>query len=76
MAEKKFVFENAMGRLEEIVKALEQGDAPLDKSLALFEEGTDLIAKCGKALDGAEQKLRLLVKTPDGPQATEFSPEE
>ena len=38
MAEKKFVFETAMKRLEEIVKTLEQGDAPLDKSLALFEE--------------------------------------
>lgn len=76
MAEKKFVFETAMKRLEEIVKALEQGDAPLDKSLALFEEGTELIRKCGQTLDNAEQKLRLLVQTPDGPQAAPFDGEE
>ena len=48
MAEKKFVFETAMKRLEEIVKMLEQGDAPLDKSLALFEEGTELIERLEK----------------------------
>ena len=76
MADKKFVFETAMKRLEAIVKALEQGDAPLDKSLALFEEGTELIRKCGTTLDAAEQKLRLLVQTPDGPQAAPFGEEE
>lgn len=75
MAEKKFVFETAMKRLEEIVRTLEQGDAPLDKSLALFEEGTELIRKCGTTLDSAEQKLRLLVKTPEGPQETDFAAE-
>ena len=40
MAEKKVTFEQAMARLEEIVKQLEQGDAPLEDALALFEEGT------------------------------------
>ena len=39
MAEKKVTFEQAMARLEEIVKQLEQGDAPLEDALALFEEG-------------------------------------
>lgn len=76
MAEKKFVFETAMKRLEAIVKVLEQGDAPLDKSLSLFEEGTELIRKCGQTLDTAEQKLRLLVQTPEGPQAAAFDGEE
>lgn len=75
MAEGKFVFEKAMKRLEEIVAALEKGDAPLDQSLSLFEEGTALIRKCGDALDGAEQKIRLLVKTPEGPAAEPFSEE-
>lgn len=75
MAEEKFVFEKAMKRLEEIVAALEKGDAPLDQSLSLFEEGTALIRKCGDALDGAEQKIRLLVKTPEGPSAEPFSEE-
>lgn len=48
MAE-KFVFETAMKRIEEIVRLLERGDAPLDQSLALFEEGAGLIKKCSSA---------------------------
>ena len=43
MAEEKLTFEQAMGRLEEIVKRLERGDAPLEESLSLFEEGTRLL---------------------------------
>jgi len=74
MAE-KFVFETAMKRLEEIVTALEKGDAPLDKSLSLFEEGTALIRKCGTALDKAEQQLKVLVRTEDGPKASDFQGE-
>lgn len=74
MAE-KFVFESAMKRLEEIVGALEKGDAPLDKSLVLFEEGTTLIRKCGAALDKAEQQLKLLTRTDAGPEETDFSDE-
>lgn len=58
----KFVFEEGMKRLEEIVRMLEKGDAPLDESLSLFEEGMGLIKKCGSSLENAEQKLSLLVK--------------
>lgn len=73
----KFVFESAMKRIEEIVRLLEQGDAPLDQSLALFEEGTGLIKKCSAALDQAEQKVEMLVKTPKGPETEPFQvPEE
>ena len=39
---KKMTFEAALARLEEIVSAMESGDAMLDKSLALFEEGVGL----------------------------------
>ncbi|MEA4921341.1 MAG: exodeoxyribonuclease VII small subunit [Clostridiaceae bacterium] len=73
---KKFVFEEAVSRLEEIVKQLEKGDVPLDKSLELFEEGTGLIKKCGSALDKAEQRVTLLVKTDNGPEETSFEEEE
>lgn len=73
----KFVFESAMKRIEEIVRLLEQGDAPLDQSLALFEEGTGLIKKCSVALDQAEQKVEMLVKAPEGPETEPFQvPEE
>jgi exodeoxyribonuclease VII small subunit len=45
---------------------LERGDAPLEQSLTLFEEGTALIKSCGKLLDGAEQKVLRLQKGEDG----------
>ncbi len=60
MAEKKLSFEQAMERLEEIVSALEKGDAPLEKALSLFEEGTALMKQCSTALDKAEQKVAKL----------------
>ena len=66
MADEKLTFEQAMGRLEEIVKRLEQGDAPLEESLARFEEGTRLLGDCSARLDGAEQKVRLLLAGPEG----------
>ena len=70
-----FVFEEAMKRLEQIVQQLEKGDAPLDQSLALFEEGTKLIKSCGTALDQAEQKLSSLVSAGDKPETAPFQPE-
>ena len=57
---KKMDFEQAMARLEEIVALLEQGEAPLADSLALFEEGTKLMRHCSALLDNAEQKVALL----------------
>lgn len=62
----KMTFEKGILRLDEIVKYLERGDAPLDKSLELFEEGTGLIRACTKMLDEAEQKVVLLTKNSDG----------
>ena len=59
-------FEASLARLDEIVKALERGQAPLDEALALFEEGTKLLGACGKQLDEAEQKVVRLMKGPDG----------
>lgn len=71
--EEKITFEKAMGRLEEVVRLLEAGDAPLDNSLALFEEGTALIKECSKLLDAAEQKVVMLTSDKEGnPQETEF----
>ena len=66
MAEKKMTFEQAMARLEEIVKLLEQGEAPLEDALALFEEGTKLMKKCSAQLDRAEQKVNRLLAGPEG----------
>ena len=53
-------FEQAMKRLEEIVSQLEAGEAPLDKSMTLFEEGTKLSAYLSSLLDAAEQKVTMV----------------
>ena len=66
MAAKKLTFEQQIARLEEIVSALEQGDVQLADSLALFEEGTKLIAACTKQRDQAEQQVVKLMKGPGG----------
>lgn len=62
----KITFEAALTRLEEIVRALEGGTAPLDESLSMFEEGVALVKICTEKLDGAEQKIKILVKSKDG----------
>lgn len=63
MPAKKLKFEDAMARLQEIVARLESGDAPLEESMALFEEGAKLSALCYNTLDKAEQKVRQLTGT-------------
>ena len=59
-------FESAIARLEEIVKALENGSAPLDQSLELFEEGVSLVKICNERLDKAEQKIKILASDGEG----------
>ena len=66
MSGKKQTFEQQLARLEEIVAALEKGDAQLADSLKLFEEGTKLIASCSEQLDKAEQQVVKLMKGTDG----------
>lgn len=62
----EITFEQSLARLEEIVKLLEKGDAPLGESLGLFEEGAGLVKTCTKLLDEAEQKVVRLRKSADG----------
>ena len=62
----KQTFEQQIARLEEIVAALEKGDAQLADSLALFAEGTKLITACTKQLDQAEQQVVKLMKGAEG----------
>jgi exodeoxyribonuclease VII small subunit len=51
-------FEEAYQQLEEIVSQLEQGDLPLDQSLALHERGQKLADHCARKLDEAELKVK------------------
>lgn len=77
MDEQKLTFESAMQRLDAIVRTLEQGDAPLEESLTLFEEGSKLLKLCNGMLDSAEQKVTLLQKGADGaPVSAAFDAEE
>ena len=76
MAETKLSFEQAMHRLEEIVKQLEQGKAPLEDSLTLFEEGTHLMKQCSAQLEQAEQKVtKLMIGAENIPQSVELEGE-
>ena len=55
-------FEEALARLEEIVRLLEQGESTLDESLTLFEEGVKLARFCSNKLDEAEGKIEIMIR--------------
>lgn len=54
-------FEEALTRLEEVVKLLEDGQLPLEKSLTLFSEGVELANTCNCMLGEAEQRVNMLI---------------
>lgn len=59
-------FEEALKRIEEIVKSLDDGTAELDRSLELYEEGIGLVRLCSTMLDNAEKKIKILQSGEDG----------
>lgn len=66
MNQENLTFEVSMQRLEQIVRTMERGDAPLEESLKLFQEGTELVRSCGKLLEEAELQVKKIMTTPDG----------
>ena len=66
MENKDIKFEEALMRLEEIVRELEGGTAELDKSLQMFEEGVALVKLCSGKLDEAEKRINILVNNGNG----------
>ena len=69
-------FEDAMARLEQIVRAMERGDVALEESLNLFQEGTELVRSCQKLLDDAQLQVKKIMTAPDGsPVEEEFQDE-
>lgn len=58
-------FEEAVKQLQKTVADLEGGNAPLDKSLELFEKGVGLVKLCNEKLDSAEQKVKFLTEGGD-----------
>jgi len=55
-------FEEALGKLEKIVEAMEQGEMPLEKAMEAFKEGVGLVKFCHGKLDEAENSVQLLLK--------------
>ena len=66
MNQKQPTFEENMKRLEEIVRAMERGEVPLEESLKLFQEGTELVRTCGKLLDDAQLQIKKITAGADG----------
>jgi len=59
-------FEEAVSRIEAIVRSLEEGDRPLEESLRLFEEGVRLTRLCAARLDEAQRRIDLLTRGEGG----------
>jgi exodeoxyribonuclease VII small subunit len=66
-------FEEMLHRLEEIVRALDSAQTPLEESLSLFEEGAGLVRSCTEKLDHAQQKVTVLTQGPDGLEEKSFT---
>ena len=67
-------FETNMQRLEQIVRAMERGDVPLEESLKLFQEGTELVRSCNELLDNAQLQVKMIMTAPDGSPVEEDFP--
>ncbi len=63
-------FEEALKALEDIVRKLESGEAPLDESIALYEQGHKLRALCQARLDAAQTRIEAIVLNADGTPGT------
>jgi exodeoxyribonuclease VII small subunit len=59
-------FEDALARLEEIVRKLEAGTLPLEDSLKAFEEGIGLARRCARYLEEAEKRIEVLTRDESG----------
>lgn len=69
-------FEEKLMRLEQIVRTMERGEVPLDESLKLFQEGTELVRCCGKMLDEAQLQVKKVMTAADGsPVLEDFADE-
>ena len=72
-AEQSRTFETSLEALEQIVRQLEDGDLPLEKSLELFEQGIRLSRECQERLSQAERRIEILLRDNQGrPVAAAF----
>lgn len=59
-------FEAALQKLERIVRDMETGDLPLERSLELFEQGVKLSRECQERLNEAERRIEILLRDAEG----------
>ncbi|MGH9944846.1 MAG: exodeoxyribonuclease VII small subunit [Pyrinomonadaceae bacterium] len=59
-------FESSLASLEKIVRELERGDLPLERSLELFEQGVKLSRECQERLNEAERRVEVLLRDGEG----------
>lgn len=64
--DKEMTFEEAIVRLEAVVRELEEGRLPLEKSLEIFAEGVGLSRICKRRLEEAEQRISILAADEKG----------
>jgi exodeoxyribonuclease VII small subunit len=65
-------FEKSLSELEALVQKLEQGDVPLEEALQTFERGVALTRQCQTALQGAQQKVEMLLSRSGEEQVVPF----
>jgi exodeoxyribonuclease VII small subunit len=68
-------FETSLDELEKVVKELEAGDLPLERSLELFEKGMRLSDTCRKQLEEAETRVEMLIRKDGKIQPEPYRPE-
>jgi len=71
MPEEKLTFEEALGQLEKLVTAIEQGRIGLEESIQQYERGCRLIQYCRSILADSERKIERLSRTVEGQFHTE-----
>ena len=64
--EEKMSYEQALARLEQIIRAMENDKIPLAESLALYEEGVVIVRRLSAELDDAERKIKILQQNAQG----------
>lgn len=72
----ELTFEQSLSRLEAIVQQLEEGDAPLEQAIELFQEGMRLSKRCNRQLEAAEKRIEMLMEEDGDWIKKPFSPEE
>jgi exodeoxyribonuclease VII small subunit len=67
-------FEASFEQLQQVVKRLESGELTLEAALAHFEEGVRLTRTCQETLQAAEQRVEVLMRTPQAPVSSSVGP--